>query len=206
MKTAVEDVRLVDAEKGDHAAVVGGGAEHDAGPRELEHCPEGDEDEDAHRHHGELVGREEQVPHDDRPREGVGEHDGHVVEPQKNLVRSRDDEYRGEGQHELHELLGVVHPAEEHELEGEPDEGDEHAAKEDAREEPPRGAGRDPGMDLVGEERPQHVERAVGEVDDARHPEDEGEPGGDQEQEDPFHQALENLDDDHGARRRCASA
>ena len=90
--------------------------------------------------------------------------------PQKNLVRSRDDEYRGEGQHELHELLGVVHPAEEHELEGEPDEGDEHAAKEDARKEPARGAGRDPGMYLVGEERPQHVERAVGEVDDARHP------------------------------------
>ena len=154
MKTAVKDVRLVDAEKGDHAAVVGGGAEHDAGPRELEHRPEGDEDEDAHRHHGELVGRKEQVPHDDRPREGVGEHDGHVVEPPEELGEVADDEYRGEGQHELHELLGVVHPAEEHELEGEPDEGDEHAAKEDAREEPPRGAGRDPGMDLVGEERP----------------------------------------------------
>ena len=91
----------------------------------------------------------------------------------------------------------MVDAAQEHELEGEPDEGDEHPADENAREEPARGAGRDPGVDLVGEERPQHVERAVGEVDDARDSEDEGEPGGDEEEEHSLHQPLEDLDDEH---------
>ena len=178
-------------------AVVGGGAQNDSRSGELEHRPQGDEDEHPHRHHGELVGREVHAARDDRPREGVGEHDGHVVEPPEELGQIPDDEHRGEGQHELHQLLGVVHPAQEHDLEGEPDEGDEHPANENAREEPARGAGRDPGMDLVGKERPQHVERAVGEVDDARYPEDEGQAGGDEEEEHSLHQPLKDLDDDH---------
>ena len=64
---------------------------------------------------------------------------------------------------------------------------------------PPQKPGRaavSPGDDAVGDVDAQHVERAVREVHDPRHAEDQRQPDGDQEERRRARQAVEELDDD----------
>ena len=58
------------------------------------------------------------------------------------------------------------------------------------------GPGPEPLHELVGAVGAQHVEGAVGEVEHAQHAEDEGEPGGDEEQEHRGGEAAQRLGED----------
>src|SRR5207248_8339238 len=88
-------------------------------------------------------------------------------------------------------------------LEPEPEERGDHEDRHDGESEA------DPGIERDGEVRSQHVEDAVGDVHDALQPEDDGEPGGEQDVDGADRQAIQHLEDGRHAptpSRRASSS
>ena len=190
---AGEEPRLVDPECADHLPVLGRGPDEGAPAGTVEEQPQGAEHEEAQHDEGEVVLREpgaEDVHRAFEPRRGGAEE---VLRPPHEEGEVLDDEDDPEGRDELEELRGLVHPAEDEELDHDPDDPDPDPREEDRHPEAERaGEVLDEGVRDV---RPQHVERAVREIDDPGHPEDDGEPRGDQEQGRRAREAGQRLDE-----------
>jgi hypothetical protein len=102
-----------------------------------------------------------------------------------------DDENKGVGQQELVDLLLDVDPPQQARFDEHGDEGHAEGRRQHREEESP--GPRDLQRDPVDEIRPEHVERAVGEVEDVEHAEDEGEPRRDEEQERRLPEGAQDL-------------
>ena len=98
-------------------------------------------------------------------------------QPQRRVV---DDEHQRKGGEELKQLRGGVNAPEQEDLDQCADDGNNNRADDDAAPEADAAADRRRQRD--GEVGPQHVERAMRHVDDARDPEDEGKSCRDEEQ------------------------
>ena len=111
-----------------------------------------------------------------------------------------------ESRDELEELRRLVDPPQDQELDDHPDDADRDPREQD------RGPETDRPPEVldqgVRDVRPQHVERAVREVHDPGHPEDDGKPRGDEEQRrrareagQPLHQVEPEITHGSGPRR-----
>ena len=108
------------------------------------------------------------------------------------LAGVREDQHQGVGEKQLIEFFALVHIAEQEALhdaaeDGDAERGDHHRAQEADRR-PPENKGHVPGD--VGAD---HVEGAVGEVDDLQDPEDQRQARRDEEQEHRGGQARAQL-------------
>ena len=193
-----EEPRLVDAERGDHLAVLGGGADQDAPARAVEEQPEAERDQRAEDDDREVVGGKELAR--DRHRAGQARRGGTglVVGAPEIADDVGGHQHEREGEQELVELGRAVDAAEQQDLDQTAQHRD-HDRRERgrARVEGRRPAGQRRG-ERVGQVGGEHVEGAVGEVDDARDAEDQREPGRDEEEEHRVGEAAQELDEEEG--------
>ena len=201
-------VELADigAERGQHLAVVGGGAHHASGARAAEQQPAGKRDR-------RPKGDDEQVVvrHDDaedlepagkawRPR------DGELLRAPDDLGDVAEDQHQRVREQQLVELLAAVQVAQEQPLDdpaqqrhgqGGTGHGDPEA----------HGVHAGPMGDLPGHVGADHVEAAVREVEHAQHAEDQRQSRGDDEQEHRRGQAAQALgEQERGVQHRAALA
>ena len=154
-----------------------------------EHEP--DENHGADQDEQQPVGR---VPGDaeiERPLEAVRIGDAVLVRPPDHLREIAEDEDHRERQEQLHQVLLVVDVPEKPPLD---DDGQNRKAR------PRRGhAGPETQSERlrhrVEDVGAEHVERAVGEIDDPQHTENERKPRGDDEQVHPLRDGVEYLDE-----------
>ena len=112
----------------------------------------------------------------------------HVL-PEQDVPHLVEHEDQAEAEEHLGEVVAAIEALDEDLLEQEPDrEGDRDAA----RERKPEAAGI--GGDPIGEVGAEHVEGAVGEVDDAEDAEHERQPARDEEQQEPVLHPVQELD------------
>ena len=188
---AGEQPCLVDAERAHHLPVLGRGPDQGAPAGALKEQPQGAEHHEAQRDEGEVVLRQPGAENVHRALEPRRRRAEQVFRPPHQEGEVLDDEDHAEGRDELEELRGLVHPPQDQELDDHPDDADGEAREQDRRPEADR-----PAEELdegVGDVRPQHVERAVREVHDPGHPEDDGEPGRHQEQRRCAREARQRL-------------
>ena len=177
---AGEEPRLVHAERADHLPVLGRSPDQGAPAGAVKQQPQGAQHEEAERDEGKVVLRQPGAEQVHRPLEPRGRGAEQVLCAPHEEGEVLDDEDDAEGRDELVELRGLVHPAQDQQLDDHPDDPDGHPREEHRHPEADRAAEElDEGVRDV---RPQHVERAVREIDDPGHPEDDGKPRGDQEQ------------------------
>src|SRR5882672_2412981 len=98
---------------------------------------------------------------------------------------------------------GAFYAAEQKNPDEPAERGDQQRREECRRVEGARAEGKR-GRQRVREIRRQHVEGPVGEVDDARDPEDEREPRRDEEEEHRVGEAAQQLDEEEGHERRAS--
>ena len=192
---AGEEPRLVHAERGDHLAVLRRGADQHAPARAVEDEPEPERDQGPEDDHREVVGREELAEERHRAREARRLGAGLVVRAPDEGHGVGHHEHEREGEQELVELGRPVHAPQQRHLEQAARRAPTASAASSARHvegrAPPSGSD---GDERVRQVRRQHVERAVGEVDDARDAEDQREAGRDEEQEHRVGEPAEELD------------
>ena len=190
---AREEPRLVHAERGDHLAVLRRGANQHAPARAVEDEPEPERDQGPEGDHREVVGREELAEERHRPAEARRLGAGLVVRAPDEGHGVGHHEHEGEGEQELVQLGRPVHAPQQRHLEQPPREG--HGQR---REQRAHVEGRRPQRQYVDEGvrrvRRQHVEGAVGEVDDAGDAEDQRQPRRDEKQEHRVREPAEELD------------
>jgi hypothetical protein len=110
--------------------------------------------------------------------------------PQREVL---DHQHEGECREELQQLRRAIDPSQQQELYENPEEPDKKCRQRHARPEP------DLRREPHGEVHPEHVQRAVGEVDDAADAEDERQPGGDEEQRARAGEPVQELQQNGGA-------
>ena len=182
-----EEPIRVHAERPEHFSVLDAGADEHADARPaVDHRHRGGE-RDAERHHEQAIDRIDTADQRDRPVEPGGRRErAHFASP--NLSDDVDDHERDtDRQEDLVEVPPAEAPQEqrlEHEA--------EHAERKRRREhrEPERTSGLDDGERDV---RPEHVERAVREVDDIHHPEHEREARGENEKQGAERETVQRL-------------
>ena len=126
-----------------------------------------------------------------------------VLGAERGEDRVAHDEHDGEGGGELQELGRGIQALQQQPLDQRADERHGKRGQQHARPERQRAAAEDAGDEVaerVGAIRAEHVQRAVREVHDARHAEDEREPGRDQEQRGGAGQAVQELQQEGGER------
>jgi hypothetical protein len=187
-----EEGRHVDPEGIRHLAVGGGRPDDLPRPRPVEEVPEHQRHGGRQHQHHEGVDRHGAAEDGHRPGDRVGFRDRLVFRPEDDLGQVVDDEDQGIRQEQLVDLLLPVDAAQEAHLDRRRDQGDPQRRHQE-RDQEPRGTGQ---VDRHGidEVRPEHVERAVGEVQDVQDAEDQRESGGDQEEERRLPQGAQDLD------------
>ena len=184
----------IDAERGDHARIVRGRADglaetrlvDDQPQRQADHERCADQEQIERRHH---AAGDEQRRHLERRRHA------HRLEfdPPDDLHHVVEDEDEAVADQKLHQHVLAVDAADEQALEHEADERGRRARAQDGQR---VAAGElEDGQREIGAE---HVEGAVGEIDDLQHAEDQRQPGGDQEQQHADDQAARRLGDNAG--------
>jgi hypothetical protein len=187
-----EQQRLVDAERADHLAVLRRGADQPAkaglGEQEMqaeEHDRPGRDQED-------VIAREPPVEELDRaaqPRRARPEQVLVAPDEQRGVVDHQQDR---EGRQQLEQLGRLVDAAQQQDLDQRADRGDRERRDEETA--PKAEPAADLGRDAVGDVDAQHVERAVGDVDDAGDAEDQRQSGTDEEQSGRGREPVERLE------------
>ena len=171
---AGEQPFLIDAECCHHVAVLGRGANQHAPAGALEQQPQQSQHDRTERDEKEIVGRNVLAEELDRalePRRAAAE----------QIVRSPDQHHQilhhqgqPEGRQQLEQFGRVIDPPQQHHLDENADHRHDQRRHHDAGPEP-ECAGKPLGQRErhIGAE---HVERAMGEIDDPRHAEDDRQP------------------------------
>ena len=201
-----EEPALVHAEGADHLAILRGGAHEQAPARLRQHQPEQAEHDRADDDREQVVAREALAEDADgagharcaRAEDVVG-----TPGPQGGIA---DDQHERERGQQLVELGRAVEAAQDRHLDHGAERrhrqrGDQHAGPEPecTGQAGERGGERDRRVQA------QHEERAVREIDDARHAEDERETARDEEQCRRGGQTREDLEGDRRQRHACVS-
>ena len=124
----------------------------------------------------------------DRPGDPVGLRNRFVFRPEDDLRQIVDDEDQGVGEQELVDLLLPLDPAQQPRLDRRRDDRHPQRRRQKRDQEPPR-AGQVQ-RQCVDEVCPEHVQRAVGEVQDVQDAEDQREAGGDRKRNAACRRAL----------------
>ncbi|MCY1527882.1 hypothetical protein D9M68_629680 [compost metagenome] len=189
-----EEPRLVDAECADHLAVLRGGAHQRAEARAREQQPDKAEHQRADDDQEQVVGRKLAAEDFDRAleaRRARAEQFVRAPEPQHRVL---DDQHQREGGQELEQLGRLVDAAQQQHL----DERAQHAHRErgDQQRRPEAHARAELLDERVRDVDAHHEKRSMGEVDDARHAEDQREAGRHQEQRRRAGQPVEQLNNE----------
>ena len=190
---------MIHSEGRNHLAVLGGGADQDAPARAMEEGPEPEGDERAEDDDGEIIAREELTGDGHGAAQAGGGRARLVVGAPEIANGVRHDQDEREGQEELVQLGRAVDAAKEERLHEPTERRHEERGEEGSRVEGARAQGKEGGQRVrqVGR---QHVEGAVGKVDDPGDPEDERQSRRDEEEEHRVGETAQELDDEerHG--------
>ena len=194
-----EELGLVDAQRAHHLAVLGGGPHQRAPARARQQQPHRAQHDRADGDQQQVVGRDAAAQDLDRHGEAGRARTDQVLGAPGEQRDVLDHQHDGEGREQLEQFGRLVDAAQHQHLDQHADQADRERRQHDrAPEAEGRAAQR---LDqAVGAVEAQHVERAVREVDDPRHAEDQRQAGRHQEQRRRGGQPVQELDDD--ARRR----
>ncbi len=186
-----EQERLVDAERAEHLAILRRGAHQAAEARAREHDIEGAEHERGDDDQESVVARHAAAEDVEGAAQAGRPRSQQVVgspQPQHGVV---DDQEKRECGEELEQFRRDIDAAQDDDLDRCADCGHHDRGEHDPAPEPDRAAERR--HQRVGDIGPEHIERAVRDIDDARDAENEGEPGRDEEQARGRSEAVEGL-------------
>ena len=189
-----EQQRLVDAERADHGAVLGRRPHQPPEPRAPQHEMQDQQHDGPRRDQHQVVAREaaaEDVDGIAQAGRARAEQVLRAPQPQRRVV---DDEHEREGREQLEQFGHMIDAAQQQHLDHRADRGDAERRENDAA--PIAEPAADRRRDRVGEIDAEHVERAVGHVDDPRHAEDQRQAGADKEQPGGAGEAVERLEQD----------
>ena len=175
-----EEQGLVDAERADHLAVLRGGADQPAEARLGQNEVQADQHDRPGDDQEQVVAREAAIENFDRAaqaRRARSEQIFVAPDPERRIV---DDQQHREGGEQLEQLRRLVDAPKQQDLDQRADRRDQQRGEHDGAPEAKSAAHL--GRDAVGNVDAQHVERAVGDVDDARDAEDQRQAGADEEQ------------------------
>ena len=192
---AREEAPLIDAERGDHLAVLRRGTDQHAPARAVEEHPQGERHQRTEADDREIVGRKELTRYGHRAREPGCRRSRFIVGAPEVPHGIGYDQHEGESQQELVQLGCAIHAPEQEHLDESAQRGDDAGRQDHRRVECRRAQGQRRG-ERVGQVRGEHVEGAVGEIDDARDAEDEREARRDEEEEHRVCEAAQELDEE----------
>ena len=179
-KHAGEQPFLIDAERRHHVAVLRRRAHQHAPARALEQQPEPAEHDRTERDQEQVIARDVLAEEIDRALEARRAAAEQIVRPPDQHHDILDHQGQAEGREQLEQFRRMIDPPQQHHLDQHADDGDDQRRDDDAAPEAERA-----GEALGQRERDigaEHVERAMGEIHDPRHAEDDRQPRRDQEQ------------------------
>ena len=168
---AGEQPFLIDAECGHHVAVLGRGTHQHAPARSLEHQPQGREHDRAEPDQEQIVGRHILAEKINRALESRRASAQQIARPPDQHHDILDHQRQAERRQQLKQFRRVIDASQQHHFDEHADHSDDQRRGDDAAPKTDR-AGKTFGQRerRIGAE---HVERAMGEIDDARHAEDD---------------------------------
>ena len=184
--------RLVDAERAEHLAVLGRRAHQPAEPGARKHDVQNAQHDRRHHDEKDIVSRHVAVEDFDGAAETGSARAEQVLgspQPERSVV---DDQKDGEGRQQLEQLRRRINAAQQQKLDRRAQHRDTDCAQHNAAPKPERTAHRRHQRD--GDVGPEHIERAVRDVDNARDAEDQRKPGGDEEQAGRRGKAVKGLE------------
>ena len=187
-----EQHRLVDAERAHHFAILGGGADQPSEAGLRQHQVEQQQYDRAHGDQEQVVAREIAPEDFDRAAQTRRPRPEQVLRSPDVLSHIVDDQDEREGGEQLEQLRRLIDAAQQQDLDQAAERRHHHARGDDAAPEAEHAAHLE--GDGRGEIEPQHVERAVGDIDDARDAEDQREAGAHEEQAGRRGEAVERLE------------
>ena len=198
-KHASEQPFLIDAQRRHHVAVLGRGAHQHAPSRALEHQPENAEHDGPEHDQEQVVARDVLAKETDRalePRRTRADQVARSPSPHHEVFNHQRE---AEGREQLEQLRRMIDPPQQDHLDDHADDRDDQRRGNDAAPEAER-AGEALGQreSDVGTE---HIEGAVGEIDDPRHAKNDRQARRDKKQRRRAGKAGQELDDIKGHRR-----
>ena len=191
-----EEQALVDAERPDHLAVLRRGPDQRAPARLLEQEPEQPEHHRADRDQEELISREAVVEQDDEAPETRRARPELVLRPPARQRQILQHEHDAEGRQQLEKLGRLIDPAQDRHLDRNADQPDQHRCQQHATPKAKRAGRAEMRDQRPGEIGAQHVERAMREIHDPRHAEDDRQSRRDQEERGGRSQPVQRLGED----------
>ena len=170
-----EQPGLIDAESADHFPILGCGAHEDANSRARYQVPQSYQNNRCRRDQRQVVHRDRLIQYMHDTRQSRSARSKKILGPPNYESQILNDEDDPEGRDELEQLRRPVHTAQNHELHEHADNADRDASQQ--RRQPESDWPGQPLQERVADVGPQHVERAVGEIDDPGDPEDQRQPG-----------------------------
>ena len=192
-----EEPGLVDAERAHHLAVLGRGAHQRAPARARQQQPHGQQHDRADGDQQQVVGGNAAAQDLDRHGEAGRARADQVLGAPGEERDVLDHQHDGEGGEKLEQLGRPVDAAQHQHFDQHADQADGERGQHDRGPEA-QGRAAERLDQAVGAVEAQHVERAVREIDDPRHAEDQRQAGRHQEQGRRGRQPVQELDDDGG--------
>ena len=203
-KHAGEQPFLIDAERGDHVAILRRGADQHTPARALEQQPEDSEHHRPEHDQEQIVTRDvltEEVDGTFKSGRAAAEHVARSPDQHDEVFHHQR---QAEGGEQLKQFRRMVDPAQQDHLDDHADRGDDQRGRNDAGPETERtGEAFGQRERQIGAE---HIERAMGEIDDPRHAEDDRQARRDQKQRRRAGKAGQELDDIEGHRRSASAS
>ena len=168
---AGEQPFLIDAERRHHVAILGRGADQHAPARALEQQPQQPEHDRTERDQEQIVARNILAEEIDRALESRRAAAQQIARPPDQHHQILDHQGQAERRQQLKQFGRVIDPPQQHHFDQHADHGDDQRRGDDAAPKSDRA-----GKSLGQRERhigAEHVERAMGEIDDPRHAEDD---------------------------------
>ena len=191
-----EQQPLVDAERAHHLAVERGGAHQRAPARAVEEQPQGAQHHRPQHDQEQLVGRKAVAQDGDETSEARRARTQQVLRTPDGERHVLHHQHHAEGGEQLEQLGRLVDAPQEHDFNDHADDADGKRRQQHATPKANGARERHACHQRPGDVGSQHVERAVREVHDPRHAEDDGEPGRDQEQRGGAGEPVQRLDED----------
>ena len=170
-KHAGEQPFLIDPERGHHVAILRRGADQHAPPRSLEQQPQQAKHQRTKRDQEEVVGRNVLAEEINRALESRGAAAQQIARSPDQHHQILDHQGEAEGRQQLKQFRRMIDTAQQHYFDQHADHGDDRRGGNDAAPKSDRA-----GKSFGQRERhvsAEHVECAMGEVDDPRHAEDD---------------------------------
>ena len=193
---AGEQPFLIDAERRHHVAVLGRRTHQHAPARSLEHQPQDCEHDRTEPDQEQIVGRNVLPEKINRALKSGRAAAQQIARSPDQHHEILDHQRQAERRQQLKQFGRVIDPPQQHHFDQHADDGDDQRGGDDAAPKPDR-AGKPLGQrerDIGAE----HVERAMGEIDDARDAEDDRQPRRHEEQRRRARKAGQELNDVEG--------